>query len=130
MCFGMLAYSTYKGGGGSMFTCRDLGCEYGNRCIRRHSGGQSRHLLMMFYDVTDFIFILIFIERVYIFLFLSMYSYCSSMYYSRCLYILIVVYVRVFLLFIHVFLTLSIYSHCCPCILIVVYVYLLLSTYS
>ena len=25
--FGMLAYRTYKGGGGSMFTCRDLGCE-------------------------------------------------------------------------------------------------------
>ena len=35
----------------------------------------------------------IFIVRVYLFLLLSMYSYCSSMYYYRCLFILIVVYV-------------------------------------
>jgi hypothetical protein len=53
-------------------------------------------------------------ERVYVFLLLSMYSYC-------CLCILIVVYV---------FLLLSIYSYCCLCILIVVYVFLLLSIYS
>jgi len=57
---------------------------------------------------------------------------------------LIVVYVRVLLFFVHVFLTLPMYSYCClrilivrtcilivsPCILNVVYVYLLLSTYS
>jgi hypothetical protein len=53
LCFGMVAYITYTGGGGSMFTCRDLGCECGNRCIGRHSGGQSRHLLMMCYDIAD-----------------------------------------------------------------------------
>ena len=52
----------------------------------------------------------IFIERVYVFLLLSMYlySYCSSMYSYCCLGILIVR----------------------PCILIVVYVFLLLSKYS
>ena len=44
---------------------------------------------------------------VYVFLLLSMYSYCSSMYSYCCLRILIVVYV--FLLFVHVFLTLSMY---------------------
>jgi hypothetical protein len=52
-----------------------------------------------------------FIVIIYVFLLLSMYSYCSSMYSYHCLYILIVVYV--FLLFIHVFLSLSIYSYCC-----------------
>ena len=69
-----------------------------------------------------------------VYLLLSMYSYCSSMYSDCCLCILIVVYV---FLFVHVFLTLSMYSYCClciliirPCILIVVYVYLLLSIYS
>ena len=45
-----------------------------------------------------------------------MYSYCSSMYSYRCLCILIVVYV---------FLLLSMYSYCCVCIVIVVYVFLL-----
>ena len=57
-----------------------------------------------------------------------MYSYYSSIYSYRCLYILIVVYV---------FLSLSMYSYCClcilivrPCILIVVYIFLLLSMYS
>ena len=54
---------------------------------------------------------------VYVFLLLSMYSYFSSMYSYRCLCNLIVVYV--FLLFVHVFLSLSMYSYCCLCILIV-----------
>ena len=45
---------------------------------------------------------------VYVFLLLSMYSYC-------CLCILIAVYV--FLLLIYVFLSLSMYSYCCLCIL-------------
>jgi hypothetical protein len=52
-----------------------------------------------------------------VFLLLSMFSYCSSMYSYCCLCIIIVVYV--FLLFVHVFLTLSMYSYCCLCILIV-----------
>jgi hypothetical protein len=52
---------------------------------------------------------------VYLFLLLSMCSYCSSMYSYRCISILIVVYV--FLLFVHVFLSLSMYTYCCLCIL-------------
>ena len=62
----------------------------------------------------------IFIERVYVFLLLSMYSYCSSMYLNV----------------VYIFLLLPMYSYCClcilivrPCILIAVYVYLLLSMY-
>jgi hypothetical protein len=51
------------------------------------------------------------LKVVYIFLLLSMYSYCSSMYSYRCLCILIVVYV--FLLFVYVFLSLSMYNYCC-----------------
>jgi hypothetical protein len=62
-----------------------------------------------------------FLLFVHVFLLLSMYTYC-------CLCTLILVYV--FLLFVHVFLTLSMYSYCCLCILIVVYVYLFLSVYS
>ena len=72
---------------------------------------------------------------VYVFLLLSMYSYCSSMYSYRCLCILTVVYV--FLLFVRVFLSLYMYSYCYlwilivrSCILIVVYVFLSLSMYS
>jgi hypothetical protein len=52
---------------------------------------------------------------VYVYLLLSMYYYCSSMYSYRCLRILIVVYV--FLFFVHVFLSLSTYTYCCLCIL-------------
>ena len=59
----------------------------------------------------------IFIERVCVFLLLSMYvySYCSSMY-SYC-FLCILIVVCVFLLFVHVFLSLSMYTYCCPCIL-------------
>ena len=78
-------------------------------------------------SITIYWHLCIFIVRVYVFLLLSIYSYCSSMYSLRCLCILTVVYV--FLLFVHVFLLLSMYSYCClyilivrPCILIVVYV--------
>ena len=59
---------------------------------------------------------------VYVFLLLSMYSYCSSMHSYHFLCILIVVYV--FLFFVHVFLSLSMYSYSCLCILIVVCVFL------
>ena len=59
-----------------------------------------------------------------------MYFYCKSLY-------IFIVRVYVFLLFVHVLLTLSMYSYCClhilivrPCILIVIYVYLLLSMHS
>ena len=94
--------------------------------------------------------VFVFLLFVHIFLLLSMYSYCSSMYSYCCLcvlivrpYILTVVYVfllfrpyiltvvYVFLLFVHVFLLLSLCSYCssmysyrCLCILIVVYVFL------
>jgi hypothetical protein len=62
------------------------------------------------------------IQRVYVFLLLSMYSYCSSMYSYRCLCILIVVYIFL-LLSIHSYCS-SMYSYRCLCILIVVYIFL------
>jgi len=52
---------------------------------------------------------------VYVFVLLSMYSYCSSIYYYCCLCLLIVVYV--FLLFVHILLLLSMSTYCCLCIL-------------
>ena len=66
----------------------------------------------------------------YVFLLLSMYlySYCSSMYSYCCLCILIVR--PCILIVVYVFLLLSMYSYCCLCILIVVYVFLLSSMYS
>ena len=83
---------------------------------------------------------------VHVFLYLSMYSYCSSMYSYRCLCIPIVVYVFLFssmysyrclciLIVVYVYLSLSMYSYCCLCILIVcpyilIVVYVFLSMYS
>ena len=96
----------------------------------------------------------VFIGRGYVFLLLSMYSYCClcilivvyvflllSMYSYCCLCIVIVIYVLLLLymysyfcpcilIVVYVFLLLSMYSYCCLCILIFVYVFLLLSIYS
>ena len=83
------------------------------------------------------LYLCIFIGRGYVFLLLSMYSYCClrilivvyvflllSMYSYCCLRILIVS--LCILIVVSVFLLLSMYSYCCLCILIVVYVFLLL----
>jgi hypothetical protein len=98
--------------------------------FRTHTDKQVLICVTMLLLIVNFIVRPCILIVVYVFLLLSMYSYCSPMYSYRCLCILIVVYV--FLLFVHVFLLLSIYSYCssmysycCLCILIVVYVFLL-----
>ena len=76
----------------------------------------------------------IFIERVYVFLLLStyVYSYCSSMYSYCCLCTCILIVRPCILIVVYAFLLLSMYSYCssiysypCLCILIVVYFFLL-----
>ena len=85
-----------------------------------HTVTRLTHIVCIFYSCLILQFMYFYWKRlcilivVYVFLLLSMYSYC-------CLCILIVV---------NVFLLLSMYSYCCLCILIVVYVFLLLSMYS